>query len=363
MDTVKAVKAIAYGLRHKPGWRTHPFKAIEYPPELKHPKHEALWEEYRKIYCDLALDPLVRQEKSDEFYETNKNAMNEGVVETWPQKWPYRSIREKEFESGRPFILREYQNLPVDRAMAWFPMDEAITFETERYGLMRFRRSVRLLRRRLAARQFSWTGRAQVKLGSKTATLRSSPSSGSPCPNGGMMTEQRLPAYGYVYSVTLLRGSRGQQLDAHIKGLFDARAFLAGRASRPDFYLRCEEIVDPTGDIKKNFETVYNQLRTKYKFSESVEYVRRIKHKDHRIEALQSPIANGWLCFSTELSELYMDQMRHFPYGDFNDGPDATEGAWSNPVVVTSAQHREQRRMWREQVKEEGKPHVFYSYV
>ena len=112
--------------------------------------------------------------------------------------------------------------------------------------------------------------------------------------------------------------------------------------------------------MRQNFETVYNQLRTKYKFSEHVEYVRRIKRKDDRIAALQSPIQNGWLCFSTKLPELYLDQMRTFPYGDFNDGPDATEGAWSNPVVITSAQRRNQLRTLREQEKEEGPAHHFY---
>ena len=168
------------------------------------------------------------------------------------------------------------------------------------------------------------------------------------------------PAYGYVYSAKLLRGSRVQQLDAHIKAFYEVRAFLAGRASQPDFYLRCESFVDTTGDMRQNFETVYNQLRTKYKFSEPVEYVRRIKRKDDRIAALQSPIENGWLCFSTKLPELYLDQMRTFPYGDFNDGPDATEGAWSHPVVITTAQRRNQLRTLREQEKEEGPAHHFY---
>ena len=86
VDTVKGDKAIAYGLRHKPGWTTRSFPAIEKPAELKHPRHEALWKDYQKIYCDLALDPLLRQEKIDEFYQANKAAMNEGVVETLARK-------------------------------------------------------------------------------------------------------------------------------------------------------------------------------------------------------------------------------------------------------------------------------------
>ncbi len=362
VDTVKGDKAIAYGLRHKPGWTTRSFPAIEKPAELKHPRHEALWEEYRKIYCDLALDPIVRQEKIDEFYEANKAAMNEGVVETWHEKWSYRSIREKEFESGRPLILREYQNLPVDRAMAWFDMDEAITFETQRYGFLRSDgRFVSWEELSGATIFLDWAGAGEIREQNCYAAVVTI--IWEPVP-GRQYDDGTTPeAYGYVYSVTLLRGSRTQQLEAHVKAFYEVRAFLAGRASQPDFYLRCESFVDTTGDMRQNFETVYNQLRTKYKFSEHVEYVPRIKRKDDRIAALQSPIENGWLCFSTKLPELYLDQMRTFPYGDFNDGPDATEGACSQPVVITSAQRREQRRTLREQEKEEGPAHRFYSYT
>ena len=124
-------------------------------------------------------------------------------------------------------------------------------------------------------------------------------------------------AYGYVYSAKLFRGSRGQQLEAHVKAFYDVRALLARRASHPDFYLCCESFVDTTGDMRQNFEKEYNQLRTKYQFSQNVEYVPRIKHKYHRIEALQSPIENGWLCFSTKLPELYLDQMRTIPFRGF----------------------------------------------
>ena len=362
VDTVKAGKAIAYGLRNKPGWTTRSFPAIEKPAELKHPRHEALWKDYQKIYCDLALDPIVRQEKIDEFYEANKAAMNEGVVETWHEKWSYRRIREKEFEHGRPLILREYQNLPVDRAMAWFDMDEAITFETQRYGFLRSDdRFVSWEEMSGATIFLDWAGAGEIREQNCYAAVVAI--IWEPVPGRQYDDGSAPEAYGYVYSAKLFRGSRGQQLEAHVKAFYDVRALLARRASHPDFYLCCESFVDTTGDMRQNFEKEYNQLRTKYQFSQNVEYVPRIKHKYHRIEALQSPIENGWLCFSTKLPELYMDQMRQFPFGDFNDGPDATEGASSNPVVITTAQRHNQLRTLREQEKEEGPRHVFYSYT
>ena len=353
VDTVKATKAIANQLQQKPGWTTYFFQAIEYPPELRHPKNEGLWKDYQKTYCNLALDPLVRQEKIDDFYESNKTPMNEGVEELWREKWPYRSIREKEFESGRPLILREYQNLPVDRAMAWFAMDQAIAFEETREGLLRSDgRLVHWGELSGATVFLDWAGAGEISETNCYAAVVTI--FWEPVEKGRYDDLMTVPAYGYVYSAKLLRGSRTEQLEAHIQELVKARAFLSPRAKRPDFYLRCEDFVDTTGDMRQNFDREYEALRAKQRVSDRVKYVRRIKRKEDRIAGLQSPIENGWLCFSDKLSELYLDQMRMFPYGDFNDGPDATEGAWSGPVTITTAQRREQRRMRREVEDDEG---------
>ena len=352
VDTVKATKAIANQLRENPAWKTYLFQAIEYPPELKHPKHEPKWDGYRALYCDLALDPLVRQQKVDEFYEANKSAMNEGVKELWPEKWPYRMIREKEFESGRQLILREYQNLPVDRAMAWFAMEDAVTFEEVREGLLRSDGRLVYWEELSGATIFlDWAGALESREENCYAAVVTVV--WEPVEKGRFDDLMTALAYGYVYSANLLRGTRTEQLEAHIQELVKVRAFLTPRAKNPDFYLRCEDFVDTTGDMKMNFDREYEALRNKYGIRERVEYVRRIRRKEDRIAALELPIENGWLCFSTELSELYMDQMRMFPYEVFNDGPDATEGAWSEPVTITMAQHREKRRRRREEEDDE----------
>lgn len=332
VDTVKAVKAIANQLQQKPSWTSHNFKAIEKPPELQHPICEGVWHEYRRIYCDLALDPLVRQQRVDEFYEANKAEMNEGVVELWPEKWPYRRIREKEFESGRPLILREYQNLPVDRAMAWLPMDKARTFEIVRDGLMRSDGRPVYWEELSGATVFlDWAGAGEVRDENCYAAVVTV--LWEPVEKWKYDDFMEAPAYGYVFSERLLKGSRTKQLEAHIQELVKVRSFLSQRQPRANYFLRCEGFVDTTGDMKVNFNRVYKELRTKHRVTEIVSYVPRIKSKEDRIAALETPIENGWLCFSTKLSETYMDQMRAFPYGEFNDGPDATEGAWSCPVL------------------------------
>ena len=361
MDTVKAVKAIANQLQKNPGWRSNLFQAIENPAELKHPTQEALWQDYRQIHCDLTLEASDRHEKSDELYEANKAAMNECVVELWPEKWSYRSIREKEFEHGRPLILREYQNLPIDRAMAWFKMEDAITFEIDTYGLKRSDgRLVNWEELSGATIFLDWAGAGEVREANCYAAVVTI--LWEPVPGMKYDDSKTYPAYGYVYSAKLLRGSRTDQLEAHVEELIKVRSFLTLRQSRADYYLRCEDMVDTTGDIKMNFDREYRQIRLKYRFPEHVHFVPRIKSKDDRISALQAPIENGWLCFSTELSELYMDQMRTFPYGDFNDGPDAAEGAWSQPVFRLRPNPMPPGMPWEEPRRRERRLPDFVSY-
>ena len=363
VDTVKAENAIANGLRKNPGWTTHFIQAIEHPAELKHPKHERLWEAYRKIYCDLALDPLERQERVDEFYEANKAEMNEGVVETWREKWTYRSIREKEFEHGRPFILREFQNLAVDRAMAWFAMEDAITFEVKPNGLLRSDDRLVHWGELCGATIFlDWAGALEIREENCFAVVVTV--IWEPAPKRRYDDFMTAPAYAYVFAAKLLRGSRGAQLEAHIQEFMKVRSFLSQRVERANYYLRCEDFVDTTGDVRENFYRVYKELRTKYSVSEPVEFVRRVKNKFERIAAIQSPIENGWLSFSTELPELYMDQMRTFPNDSFIDGPDATEGAWSQPVLRLRPMPFHPRAEWEE---DEGlsnyRGHDFYVAV
>ena len=126
--------------------------------------------------------------------------------------------------------------------MAWFAMDEAITFETQRYGLLRSDdRFVSYEELSGATIFLDWAGAGEIREQNCYAAVVAI--IWEPVP-GRQYDDGTTPeAYGYVYSAKLFRGSRGQQLEAHVKALYDVRAFLAGRASQPDFYLCCEEIV------------------------------------------------------------------------------------------------------------------------
>ena len=344
VDTVKSSDAISMNLKASPSWATIFIRAIEKPASLIHPTHENLWNDYRKIFVDKAIEPFQKAQKLDDFYAKHKKQMTEGVVETWPQKWSYRAIREKAFDQGIANVLREYQNFPEDRSLAIFNMDEAIRFEVTQHG---FRRSdgrlVRWGEISGATVFLDWAGAEAHKL--ENAFAAAIAVVWEPVYDGGYQDNYETGnAYGYVFSDWLDRGNRKMQLEALVDAYIDIRSFLSTRADRPEFHICCEDMIDTTGDIRENFKRHYDAISKAKRVREPLQFIRRTKNKYHRIEALEAPIQNGWLAFSTDLSEELWDQFCAFPVGKYLDAPDATEGAWSQQITQTAADVYEYRR-------------------
>ena len=339
VDTVKSSDAISMNLKASPIWNTIFVRAIEEPAKLIHPTHEHLWNEYRKIFVDKSMEPLQKAQKLDDFYAKHEKRMNEGVVETWSEKWSYRALREKAFDQGLANVLREYQNFPEDRSLAIFNMDEAVRFEVTQRGFLRSDgRLVKWGELSGATVFLDWAGAEAQKLENAFAAVVTIV--WEPVPNGGYQDDYGTDnAYGYVFNDWLDRGNRKMQLEALLDAYISIRSFLSTRVNRPEFHICCEDLVDSTGDIRENFERHYDAISKAKQVREPLNFVARTKNKYHRIEALEAPIQNGWLAFNTDLSEELWDQFCAFPVGKYLDGPDAAEGAWSQQITQTAAQN------------------------
>ena len=337
VDTVKSSDAISMNLKASPSWDTIFIRAIEKPATLIHPTHENLWEAYRKIFVDKSMEPYQKAQQLDVLYVKHEKQMNEGVVETWPEKWSYRALREKAFDQGMANVLREYQNFPEDRSLATFNMDQAIRFEVKDDGFLRSDgRLVRWGELSGATVFLDWAGAEVQKLENAFAAVVTIV--WEPVPTGGYRDDYGTGnAYGYVFSDWLDRGNRQMQLEALIHAYTAIRSFLSSRVDRPEFHICCEDMVDTTGDIRENFERHYDAVSKAKQVREPLQFVTRTKNKINRIEALEAPIQNGWLAFNRELSEELWDQFCAFPVGKFLDGPDAAEGAWSRQITQTAA--------------------------
>ena len=357
VDTVKGERAIANQLRYRPAWRNIFIQAIPNPDQLVHPEAEPLWQEYRKIYANTALEPQERSIQMDTFYEQHEKEMNAGVQETWREKWTYRSLREKEFDQGRAAILREYQNHPVDRELAIFDMENAVRFTVENDGLLRTDdRLVRWERLSGATIFLDWAGIKESLdncFAAVVAILWEPQPPRPPLSGGREASDMRMyGAYGYVHQVWMERGSRGKQIEALCEVYKNVYDFLALRTPNFTVNIFCEDFIDTTGDVKENFLRHYETISQAKEIGRPLQFLPRNRDKKERIAGLEAPIGNDWLAFHQELPKVFMDQMREWPCAEFEDGPDSLQGAWECKIVVTENERQARRDRANQRVQE-----------
>src|SRR5699024_11757006 len=70
-----------------------------------------LWDEWRTIY---RKDEQGAQDRAREFYEANREAMDEGTSILWPRYFSYYELILIREESGVKSFNQEYQNNPTD---------------------------------------------------------------------------------------------------------------------------------------------------------------------------------------------------------------------------------------------------------
>jgi hypothetical protein len=106
--------ALAMVLTRTPGWRTRTFAAIELWPVRKD-----LWEEWERIYCDLANPQHVAAALA--FYEAHRDEMHAGAEVLWPEEEDLLALMRIRVESGRTAFEREKQSRPIDPERCEWP--------------------------------------------------------------------------------------------------------------------------------------------------------------------------------------------------------------------------------------------------
>ncbi|MDM5188604.1 phage terminase large subunit [Bacillus sp. DX4.1] len=103
------------------------FISRKFPAILSWSEREDLWEEWRKIY---SADEKDAKEKSDAFYEANKDEMLRGTKVLWPQAYDYKYFMEKRETMGAKAFNQEYLGNPVDEESQVFKLED-FTYWTE----------------------------------------------------------------------------------------------------------------------------------------------------------------------------------------------------------------------------------------
>ncbi len=106
--------ALAMQLHLKPGWQSQKFQAIE-----QWPTNQELWSDWEKIYCD-AENPQTR-ELAHNFYREHRQAMDEGAVLLWPEEEDLYTLMKMRIEEGHTAFEREKQSSPIDPERCEWP--------------------------------------------------------------------------------------------------------------------------------------------------------------------------------------------------------------------------------------------------
>jgi predicted phage terminase large subunit-like protein len=118
--------ALALELDTAAGWTSGRFPALKsWPSNLE------LWEEWERIYCDVH-DPNAVGNARD-FYERHRLEMDAGAEVLWPEVEDLYVLMQIRVESGRAAFEREKQGSPVDPELCEWPdayFDDHIWFDS-----------------------------------------------------------------------------------------------------------------------------------------------------------------------------------------------------------------------------------------
>jgi predicted phage terminase large subunit-like protein len=276
-------EALAMELAGNPGWISRTFQAIQ-----TWPANMPLWQQWETLYTDLAHSDY--QQAARQFYQEHRAEMDAGAVVLWPEEEDLYALMCMRAESGRTAFEREKQNVPLSAELCEWPesyFGDAIWFD-------------------------QWPERAQVK------TLALDPSKGSDARRSD-------------YSAFVL-------LAVDPQGMFYVEADL-GRRPTPEIVAQGVEHYRRFGPdgfaveanqfqelLAADFEAEFR--RQGMLSARPVAFDNRV-NKQVRIRRLGPYLASRRMRFKNGSpgTRLLLEQLREFPAGDHDDGPDALEMA------------------------------------
>lgn len=276
-------------LLETPGWETRKFSSIQ-----QWPTRMDLWGEWERIYCEP--ENLDREKDAREFYEANKDAMHAGALVLWPDWEPLYDLMRMRAEEGHTSFESEKQGNPINPALCEFPEHyfDGIWFD-------------------------DWPSRPDITLAAMD------PSKGRDASIGD-------------YSAIVWLAAKD--------GILYVDADLQRRASTQmvrDFVAICKgRNVDACALETNQFqELLIHDIQAEMTAQGCVLPLREIENtvnKLVRIRRLEPYLSQRRLRFrrGSPGATLLVNQLRDFPIGDHDDGPDALEMVIRLGAIVTS---------------------------
>jgi predicted phage terminase large subunit-like protein len=275
--------ALAMQLCNTPGWESRIFSAI-----VEWPVHMHLWDEWERIYADRNRPAPARAAWN--YYQKNQTAMNEGAVVLWPGWESLYALMQMRVQRGQAAFDREKQNSPLDPTRCEWPaayFDDHIWFD-------------------------EWPEELRIKV------IAVDPSKGGDGRHGdySALVMLGIDARGTVYvEADLARRDASQIVSDGARLCRQHRASMLGVEANQFQELLAEDFV-------AEFTRQGIHWCVLWKLHNTVP-------KNVRIRRIGPWLSRQGIRFlrGSESTALLVDQLRDFPLGSHDDGPDALEMA------------------------------------
>lgn len=275
--------ALGMELCRNPGWDARVFRAIPSWPE-----NMALWHEWETIYTDLERPGARQAAKS--FYEEHRAEMEAGAEVLWPEQEDLYTLMCMRTEEGRAAFEREKQNSPISPELCEWPeeyFEPGIWFD-------------------------HWPDEVQVK------AMALDPSKGSDARRGDYSAYVMLAVdrQGVLYVEADMARRPTPQIVADGVELY--------RRFQPDAFgveaNQFQELL--AGELEAEFERQGLLAVRPWPIENRV-------GKLVRIRRLSPYLATRRVRFkaNSPQTQMLVEQLKMFPVGDHDDGPDALEMA------------------------------------
>ncbi len=268
------------------------YKTVKYRGVISFAKNEELWSAWEAIYTDLNNDN--RQEDARAFFEANREEMLEGTEVLWEAKLSYYDLMVIRVSEGESSFNSEIQNDPIDPESCafneeWFSYykDDDVDFSDSR---------------------FLFVGANDPSLGKNKKSDTSA-----------IIALAKDTRTGYMYVVVASIEKR--KPDVIIEDAIETSKRLRRDYKKPFTKFRVETV-----QFQHFFKDVMAQRSAEAGEYLPIEEVNNVQNKDLRIQSLQPFVKNGYIKFN-EKHKTLLQQMKEYPMGKNDDGPDALEMA------------------------------------
>lgn len=279
----------------------------------------ALWDAWEAIYTNL--DNPEHKEDAQAFFEANKGEMLRGSEVLWPEKNSYYELMVTRVSDGEASFNSEIQNDPIDPESCAFNEEWFDYYDDEGKALPDFSDS-----------RFVFVGSNDPSMGKNKKSDTSAI----------IMVAKDLKT-GYLYVVVASVEKRRPDV------IIDDALEISKRLKR-DYHKGFYKFGVETVQFQAYFAEIMRQRSAEAGEYLPIEEITSIKNKDARIQSLQPFVKNGYIKFSKRHKAL-LKQMKEYPMGKNDDGPDGLEMAVKLALTVTagtaaeyeSVEHRSMR--------------------